>query len=226
MPVNETDLRDPHREVPIGPGLATVKENPPGAVHGLDNIVSLIYLREVHVLAVVIPVTGAAPQLTMQHDGCLNLVVAPPTVFFTPELYQLVPDNHALWVHEGEARALGMQAEEIQLLSQAAMIAALGLLKHVQVCLKISRLFKGRAIDALQHGIAFTAAPVGPRYAQELNPVGLYPVSADNVGSGTKVNKVSLLIEADLLTFRKIPHKLNLIILPLSLQGLEGLVPL
>ncbi|MBT9154866.1 MAG: hypothetical protein DDT39_01552 [Firmicutes bacterium] len=85
------------------------------AVHGLYGKVLLVNLGEIHVLAVVGPVTRAFPQDTVQDNRRANLLVTRLAVLFAPEVLKFVADNHALRVIEREPRAFFLDAKQIQL---------------------------------------------------------------------------------------------------------------
>lgn len=56
----------------------------PWAVHGFEGEGLLLHLKGEHVLAVVLPVTGGLPQLTVIDVGCHNLLEASLPVLTLP----------------------------------------------------------------------------------------------------------------------------------------------
>ena len=63
--VDKAELSHAKRQVAIGVRLGLVNEHAARAVHGLNGIILAVYLRGVHILFVMEPVTGGLPQLAV-----------------------------------------------------------------------------------------------------------------------------------------------------------------
>lgn len=61
------------------------------AVHGFEGEGLLLYFEGEHVLAVVLPVPGSLPQLTVVDVGCHHLLETPLPVLALPETEQGFP---------------------------------------------------------------------------------------------------------------------------------------
>ena len=222
MAMDKTKLAEAQRQVAIAVLAGVVDEHAARAVHRLDGVIFTVDLREVHVLFVVIPVTGRLPELTVQDHRRLNLLVAVAAVYLAPVVDELIADDHAVRMEEREARAFLMQAEEVELLAELAVIALLGLLEHMEVCVEISLLLEGRAVDALQHLVVLVAAPVSTGDAHELQ--GLDLARRDDVRAGAEIRELALRVHRDLLTCRQILDEFDLVIFALLLEEVQGLL--
>ncbi len=69
MTVNESQLTHAKRQVTVGTRLGLVNQNAARAVHRFDCVVLVVDDGGVHVVFVVIPVTGGLPRLTFQMIG-------------------------------------------------------------------------------------------------------------------------------------------------------------
>ena len=219
--MDEAEFAEAQRQVTVAVLLGVVDEHAARAVHRLDRIVFTVDLREVHVLFVMIPVAGRLPELTVQDDRRLDLLVAVAAMDIAPVIDELIADDHAVRMEEREARAFLMQAEEVELLAELAVIALLGLLEHVQVRIEVSLLLEGRAVDALQHLVVLITAPVSTGNAHELQSLDL--ARRDDVRASAEVRELALRVHRDLLAFRQIVDELDLVGLALLLKELQGL---
>ena len=133
MAVHQAQFSQAFRQIPVGIDLPLIGEDGAGAVHGLDGIVHVVDLGEVHVVLVVIPVAGADPQIPVEDHGGTDLLIAPSLVLLPPEGFQLVAQDHAVGVEEGEPRTFVMDIEQIQLPAQLPVIPLFGFLDAEQV---------------------------------------------------------------------------------------------
>ena len=222
--VHQTQLAGADGQVAVAPQLAHVDQHAAGAVHGLDGEVGLIDLGGVHVLFVVIPVTGALPQAAVEHDGGLDFFVASLAVDLTPVVLQQVAQNHSLGVEEGEAGALVLHVEQIQLAAQLAVVALLGFLDAVQMLLQLFLGGEGGGIDTAQHLVVLIATPVSASHVGQLE--GLDVAQVGQVGAHAQVGKVTHLIEGDLFAFGQILNQFHLVGLFLLPEVSDGSFPL
>jgi hypothetical protein len=89
-----------------------------------------------------------------------------------------------------------LNAEEVELFAEDAMIAARGFFQAREVGVKIFLREEGRAVDALQLGILFVAEPVS---AGELGDFeGLDAAGGGHVRAAAEVDEIAVAIEADL----------------------------
>ena len=124
-----TELGEAQRQLAVGAAAALVDQQAAGAVHRLHREGLLVDRGEVHVVLVVLPVAGALPELAAQDLRGAHLLVAGPHVLRAPVVDHGVPEAHALGVEEGEAGALLVEAEEVEVAAQAAVVALAGQLE-------------------------------------------------------------------------------------------------
>ena len=65
MTVNQTQLAQTKGQITVGTGLRCIYKNTARAVHGFYRIILLINNRGVHIIFIVIPVTGGLPQASV-----------------------------------------------------------------------------------------------------------------------------------------------------------------
>ena len=115
--------------------LVLIHQHAARTVHGLNRIILLINDGCVHIILIVIPVTGILPQLTAQYNGGGNLLVSFPLMDFTPVVNQRILKGHTLWQEERETRTFLSKHEQAQFLAQLPVVALLSLLHHGKVIL-------------------------------------------------------------------------------------------
>ena len=140
------------------------------AIHGLQREVVLacfLVEHQEHVVAVDAPVPRDLPErlVVQQRRHDLFVIVA---LQFTQVLVDRVDQRRAALRPERRARRVRMEHEEIERLAEHAVVAALGLLDPVQVCVEVFLLEPGGRVDALQHLAALVAAPVRAGGVQQL----------------------------------------------------------
>src|ERR1041385_7998318 len=96
-------------------------------------------------------------------------------------------------MEERAARRDRMEAEEIELLAELSVIAALGLLEQLEVALEIIFGRPRRAVDPLQHGVSLVTAPVSAGHARQLECAEL--AGRRNVGATAKILPFALLVD-------------------------------
>ena len=157
------------------------------------------------------PVTGTLPQLTIQNHRSADFLITITAMYLTPVINQLIADNHTIWMEEWETWAFLMNAKEIQLFAQLAMVTLGSLLQHLQISIQIILLFKGSTIDTLQHLVLFTATPVSTSHALQLQ--SLYLACRNYMRACTKVSKLTLNIQRNLCILWQIVNQLYLVVL-------------
>ena len=219
--VVEACLGELKRQVAVGTGLGLVDQACAGAVHRLDRVVLLVDLRGVHVGLVVVPVAGGLPEGAREDDRGLDLVVAELGLHLVPIVHEGVADDHAVGEPEREAGARLGHHEEVHLLADLAVVAALGLLEHVQVLVELLLGGEGDAVDAGEHLVVLIALPVGARDARELE--GLHGLGVADVGADAHVDVVALLVEGDARVLVEVADMLDLVLLAALLHKGDGL---
>ena len=222
MAMDEAEFAEAQRQVAVAALLRLVNEHAARAVHRLDGVVFAINLREVHVVLVVCPVAGRLPELTVQNHRRLDLLVAVAAMDFAPVIDELIADNHAVRMEEREARAFFVKAEEVKLLAELAMVALLRFFEHVEVGIEVGLLFKGRAVDALEHLVVFVAAPVSARDAHELQRLDL--ARRGDVRACAEVRELALRVERNQGVLRQVVDEFDLVGLAKALKELQRFV--
>ena len=149
------------RQVAVGAALVLVDLDVRGAVHRLQPHRALLDLREVHVVAVLLPVARLLPELDVVEDRRLHLAVAARAVLLAPELREPVPDHHPGGRPEGApGRELG-EEEEPELAPELAVVARARLLEALEMLLELGLREERGPVDAREHGARGVPAPVG-----------------------------------------------------------------
>ena len=166
--MHEALLGQAHRQVAVAALVRLVDLDVSRAVHRLDTQRTVVLLGEEHVVAVLVPVAGALPDVDRVDDRRAHLAIAAVAVQLPPELGQLVPDHHPARVPERRAgRGVG-GVEEVELAADPAVIALAGLLEQAQILVQVGLLEEGGAVDPGQHLPRRVAAPVGARLREQL----------------------------------------------------------
>ena len=223
MTVYQTQLADTQRQLLVGVRLSLVDQHTARAVHRLDCVILVIDDGGIHVLLVVIPVTGALPQLAVEdhRGGDLNVAVA--LVYLAPVVDQGVLEDHAVRQEEREAWALLGQHEQAELLAQLAVIALLRLFQHVEVLVEFVLLRECGAVNTLQHLLGGIAAPVSAGDVHQLDAVALYAAGGVQMRACAQVGELALLVEGNGSVFRQIVNQLYLVRLLALFHELDGL---
>ena len=179
-------------------------------------------VREVHVVAVHVPVAGLLPQGDVVEDRRLHLAVAAGGVLLAPQVLQLVEHRLAGRLPERRARAQLAEHEQAEVAAEAAVVARAGLLELVQVLLEVVLGVEGGAVDAGEHLALGVAAPVGARHRQQLER--LHALGRRRVRAAAEVGERAVGVEADgldALVSDEVLDQLDLVVLALALEALE-----
>ena len=87
-----------------------------------------------------------------------------------------------------------VDGEEVELAAQRAVVAAFGFGQPLQVGVQFGLGLKGGAVDALEHGPVFVAAPVGAGGVQQLDGGNL--AGSGDVGALAQVGKFAVAVDA------------------------------
>ena len=90
-----------------------------------------------------------------------------------------------------------MAGEQLQLPAQPPVVALTGLLQPSQIIVEAGFVLEHRAIDARQHRVTLTAAPVRPGGAHHLDGIRLDPAPMRHVGAAAQVDECVMLINGD-----------------------------
>ncbi len=153
-----------------------------------------------------------------------DLLVAGLHVLLAPVVDHGVPEAHALGVEEGEAGALVVEAEEVEVAADAAVVALAGHLEGLEVGGQLLLFGEGGAVDAGELGVVLVAAPVGAGQAGELEGALAEAPGAGQVRPAAQVDELALGVDADGLLVGQVLDELDLEGLVLVLEEPERLV--
>ena len=66
--VNKSQLAYSHRQIPVRARFRLINQHSAGAVHRLNCVIGIVDNGGVHILLIVIPVTGSLPKVSIQDD--------------------------------------------------------------------------------------------------------------------------------------------------------------
>ncbi len=182
VPVDGAELEEPQRQLAVGPLAALVDEDVERAVHGLDVVLLAtveLHGRE-HAVGEPVQVPGGLEQFRLGDVRGIDELVAGLDVALPGVVLHQPPNGAPFGMEHGQARAdlLG-EREEVQLGTEAPMVAALRLLELVQVGGKGLFRFPRRPVDALQLRALLVASPVcagHPHQPEMPEPAGRWHV--------------------------------------------------
>jgi len=186
-------------QVAVRLGRVFVDEDVAGAVHGLEAVLGVVELHGgVHVAGIEALMTGDLPQFAAHDVGSVDEgVAAGDALVFHPVFHELA-DHGSAGMPEDEAGAGDfLNAEEVELLAEEAMVAAGGFFEASEVGVHLLLGEEGGAVDALELWIVFVAEPVSAGDAEHLD--GADAAGGGDVGSAAEIEKISIAVEADLI---------------------------
>ena len=219
--MDQAEFSHAHGEITIAVDIALIDQDAAGAVHRFDGIGLFIDGGEIHVIAVVIPVAGLFPEVTVEDQRCHDFIVIGFVMEFMPELEQVVAQDHSLGMEEREARAFFVEAEQVELFAQFAMVAFFSFFHHLQVFIEFRFLFKSGTVNTLEHLVVFITAPVSAGNGTQFE--GLDGACRSAVRTGTEVDEVALAVEGDDSIFRKVFNEFYFIILTGVFEELQSI---
>jgi len=172
--------------------------------------------QDEHVVLVQVPVARRLPQLLADHAGSSYLGEAPLESDLAGPVFQRTPQRHAAGVPEGGGRRLRVKGEQVELASQAAVVALLGLLEAPQVTVELCLRLPDRAVDALQHRTLLVPAPVRAGGVQQLERAKV--AGRVEVRATAQVAELPVAVEADdgRLLLGQLGDDLHLVVLSLG----------
>ena len=107
---------------------------------------------------------GRFPEFGAHHVWGVNERVPALQILVAHPIFNQFANNAALRVEENQARAGEvLDAEQVQLLTQLAMIPLLGFFELVEILFQVLFVEECRAIDALEALVVLIALPIGSR---------------------------------------------------------------
>src|ERR1035437_10225759 len=161
--VDGAELAKPHREVAVAALAVGIDQDVERAVHRPELVIGVVQLngRE-HVLRVEIGVAGSLPQVEARHVGGVDQRVAALQVLIAHPVFELFADDAALGMEEDESgTGEFLDAEEVELLAELAVVALLGLFHLFEVGVEFLGGEEGGAVNALELLVVLVALPVG-----------------------------------------------------------------
>ena len=214
--VHGAEFRPAAGEFAVGAHAALVDLDVERAVHGLGVVVELVDLhRGVHALLVESEVSAGLPELAASDMRRVQQVVAVRQVLLAPESLDDVADVGSLRVPEHEAGADHFgDAEEVEFLAEAAVVALLGFLDALEIRLEFLLVGERGAVDALEHRVLLVAAVVGTGDGKQLERADL--VGVGDVRTAAEVGEVAADVERDLAVVRDVGEAFELVVLAAS----------
>ena len=132
------------------------------AVHRFELVFRVVQLhRREHVFRIEAGVARGLPQFAPHHVRSVDERIAALQIGIAHPVFQLLADDAAFGMEEDQAGAGEfLNAEEIQLLAELAMVALLRFFELVEVLVEFFFGEPGRAVDALQLLVLLVALPV------------------------------------------------------------------
>ena len=139
-------------------------------VHGLELVVGLFdFDGAKHAVFEKSGVAAGLPEVEAHDVRGKDEVVAALEQFVAEPVLDDLSNEAALGMPEDEAGAgFFLNAEEVELDAELAMVAALGFFKTVQMFVQLFLREESHGVNALELGIAFLALPVGARDVHQL----------------------------------------------------------
>ncbi len=160
--VDGAEFAQAHRQIAIAAHLVAIDQNVAGTVHGLELVFGVVQLHGLeHVVAVKIGVAGDLPQIAPHHVRRVDQRIAALQILVAHPVFDDLADAAALGMKEDQAGAGEfLDAEQIELLAELAVVALLGFFQLREVCVQIFLAEERGAVDALQLRVVLVAFPV------------------------------------------------------------------
>src|SRR5450756_1209717 len=220
--IHGTQFSPPKWKITIAANLRLVDENMEGAVHRLEHVLVLIDLdRRVHVLLVEVPVARGFPELKICNVGSVDEFIPTLDVLSTPEILDLLANNGSLGMPENQSSAgLLLNAVEVQLLPQLAMVALGSLFPSRDKTDQLFLRWESRTIDALKHLVLLVPSPIRSCDRQKLKMLKV--ACGRDMRSTAEVRERALSVERDGRR-RYLRKDLDLILVAAFLEEFDGL---
>ena len=115
-----------------------------------------------------IPVAGCTPELLVEDQRGLDLLISSLDVLGSPESLQLVADYHALWQEERESRSFFGEHEQIHFLAYLAVVTLFGFFQLGDIFIQHFLCRESGSIYPLEHLPVGVTSPVCSGNAHKL----------------------------------------------------------
>ncbi len=133
MTVDQPQLCHSYRQIPIAVDFSLIEKHAARTVHRLYRVVLPIDFGKIHIVLVMIPMPGTDPKITVQNHGSADFLITSLYMLLPPEIFQLIPQDHAFRMKKRKARTFFLNAEQIQFLANFSVIALPGFLQAVHI---------------------------------------------------------------------------------------------
>ncbi len=173
--IDRAQLAEAHRQLAVAVLLIRINQDVERAVHGLELVFGVIQLHAgEHVLRVEAGVPAGLPEIEARHMRGVDQGVSALQIFVAHPVFELLADDSALGMEEDQARAgQFLNAEQVQLFAQFAVVALLGLFQLLEVIVQVLLAEEGGAVDALQLLVMLVALPVSAGDGKQLESLDL-----------------------------------------------------
>ena len=151
VPMKPAVLGVAERQVAVRTEPALVDERALRAIHRLERVRLTVDVEDEHVVAVVVPVAGLLPDAVAHEDRGRDLVVAVALLELAHRAFERPPDPLALRMPERGTRRDVMEAVQVELDAEPAVVALLRLGAPPEVAVQLLLRRPDRAIDPLEH---------------------------------------------------------------------------
>ena len=137
--IHRAQFRKPHRQIAITAHLRFVNQNVARTIHGLQLVIGFFdFDGPEHVVFIKIGVPAGVPQIAQHNVRSENQIVTALQLFIAQPVFNNFANQAALGMPENQAGPrLFLNAEEIELGAQLAMIAALGFFQAMQIFVEL-----------------------------------------------------------------------------------------
>ena len=118
-----TKFSQTHRQITVRAQAVIENLNMSGTVHRFNRIFAFFRTGYEHIIFVVIPMTGFFPKGFIHDLGSFDFFITGSIQFFTHMLLNSLPQSPTFGMPKHHTRRFVLQVEQIQLLTQFAMVA-------------------------------------------------------------------------------------------------------
>src|SRR4029077_18455619 len=131
--------------------------------------------RAEHALLIEIGVAGSLPEVEEHDVGCENKIVAAFKKFMAQPVFHERANQAALGMPKNKSwTGFLLDAKEIKLPTQPAMVAALGFFQTMQVSVQLFLRKESRGVNALQLRIPFLTLPISAGHIHQLERLNAF----------------------------------------------------
>ena len=224
MAMHQPEFAHAQGQIPIGTGLGCINQNAARAIHGLDRIIFPVDHRGIHIVFIVIPVSGSLPQAPVEDDRSGDLHIARFCMDLSPVIQQGIFQNHPLGQKERESRAGLVHHEQAQFPAQLSVVTLFGLFHHGDVSFQLFLFGERGRIQSGEHLVVLVASPVRAGQAHDLKRFS-HAFGAHQMRARAQIHELALAVKADFGVLREILDQLHLVGLILFLHIGNSLVP-